>query len=394
MKATDKLSFSRFICCLLTGLIFLAATAILSIINNCTLEHLIYLGLVSISFILILFLGITKDRMEDKLPSYLFNNYDKLLINSIISFSLVFLCSYFALEILLVAMLIVFLWDIIVGDKYALAVCLYMVCIYSIIMDVSTGMMVCSVLLALYGWIISAFIIRKPFFKRLIAQIIAFCVNILLPVICHLYFYLEIDTNSFFNILINAIIVFAGVEILVLPIKRTIIQHEEYIYSSYLEPGYPLYDYIKNFSPLEYAHATRVSRLAALCAKAINADIHLSECGGYYYRMGKLNGDEAKLKAVEIANNHCFPEPLIKLLSESSGSDLLPTTKESAIVHMVDAVITKIEVFDQDSMGSDWNQNMVIYQTINEFSQKGYYDNSGLTMNQLLIIRDCIVSER
>ncbi len=394
MKTTDKLSSKRFIFSLLTGLVFLAGTAGLFIIHDCLAESLIYLAIIAISFIIVLFLAITKDRMEDKLPSHFFNNYNKLFFVSLISFGIVFLSNYFKLEMLLPVMLIVFLFDIIIGDKYALAISLYIVCIYSVAIEASTAMVICSVMLALYGWIISAFIIRKPFFKRFLGQIIAFCVNIILPVICHLFFYLEVDTNSFFYILINAIIVFVGVEILVIPTKQSIIKQEEYIYSLYLEPGYDLYEYIKNFSPLEYQHATRVSSLSALCAKAINADVNLSRCGGYYYRLGKLSGDDAALKAVTIANNHCFPEPLIGILGESSGSDALPSTRESAIIHMVDAVITKIEVFDQDSMGSDWNQNMVIYQTINEFSQKGYYDNSGLTMNQLLIIRDCIVKEK
>ena len=65
----------------------------------------------------------------------------------------------------------------------------------------------------------------------------------------------------------------------------------------------------------------------------------------------------------------------------------------TAIVHMVDSVVTKVELFDSDSMSSSWNQNMVIYQTINELSQKGFYDNSGLTMNQFLIIREILANE-
>ena len=36
---------------------------------------------------------------------------------------------------------------------------------------------------------------------------------------------------------------------------------------------------------------------------------------------------------------------------------------------------------------------MVIYQTINELSQKGVYDNSGLSMNQFLIIRNILANE-
>ena len=53
----------------------------------------------------------------------------------------------------------------------------------------------------------------------------------------------------------------------------------------------------------------------------------------------------------------------------------------------------RFSVNDKDSMKSTWNQNMVIYQTINELSQKGFYDNSGLTMNQFLVIREILANE-
>ena len=60
---------------------------------------------------------------------------------------------------------------------------------------------------------------------------------------------------------------------------------------------------------------------------------------------------------------------------------------------MVDALVTKIELLDQDTMSSTWNQDMVIYQTLNELSQKGIYDESGISINQFLKIREKLVRE-
>ena len=97
--------------------------------------------------------------------------------------------------------------------------------------------------------------------------------------------------------------------------------------------------------------------------------------------------------AIKLANDYCFPNDVIQILSEYGGIVYLPSSRESAIVHMVDAVTTKVELFDADSMSSNWNQNMVIYQTINELSQKGFYDNSGLTMNNFLVIREILANE-
>ena len=60
---------------------------------------------------------------------------------------------------------------------------------------------------------------------------------------------------------------------------------------------------------------------------------------------------------------------------------------------MVDGVMKKVEVLDQTTMSSEWNQDMVIYQTLNEFSTNGMYDNAGMSMNMFLKIREYLVQE-
>lgn len=70
-----------------------------------------------------------------------------------------------------------------------------------------------------------------------------------------------------------------------------------------------------------------------------------------------------------------------------------PSSIESAIVHMVNGLVKKIEVFDSYTMASEWNQDMVIYQTLNEYSASGIYDQSGLGMNMFLKIREYLVNE-
>ena len=60
---------------------------------------------------------------------------------------------------------------------------------------------------------------------------------------------------------------------------------------------------------------------------------------------------------------------------------------------MTDAIITKLEVLDSDTFTTDWNQSMVIYQTLNELSSKGVYDESGMAINQFLRIRDFLAEK-
>ena len=93
---------------------------------------------------------------------------------------------------------------------------------------------------------------------------------------------------------------------------------------------------------------------------------------------------------VSISQNRCLPEPVVRIISEYGGIMQKPSTPESAIVQMVDSLVTKVEALG-DTMESSWNQEMLIYQTLNEFSNEGMYDESGLTMNQFLKIRDCLI---
>ncbi len=160
-----------------------------------------------------------------------------------------------------------------------------------------------------------------------------------------------------------------------------------------LDDSYPLRRELKQFSKADYMHAKRVSQLSGKCAGVVGADAKICEAAGFYYRIGILEGESIVSGGVRIAQRECFPEDIIRIISEYNGEQALPSNIESAIVHMVDGLIKKLEVLDADMMSSGWNQNMVIYQTLNEFSAQGLYDKSGLSMNMFLKIREYLVNE-
>ena len=93
------------------------------------------------------------------------------------------------------------------------------------------------------------------------------------------------------------------------------------------------------------------------------------------------------------AGQLCFPEELQQILAEYRGEIKLPSTKESAIVHMVDALVIKMEVLQDKVAGSKWNHDMMIYQTLNELSSAGVYDESGLSINEYIRARDFLTKE-
>jgi hypothetical protein len=133
--------------------------------------------------------------------------------------------------------------------------------------------------------------------------------------------------------------------------------------------------------------------VAAQCAAIVGADEKVCAAAGMYYRIGIMEGAPLAQSGVRIAQSACFPEAVIQIIHEYGGQEAQPSTVESAIVHMVDGLLKKMEVMPEQSTSSQWNQDMIIYQTLNDFSAKGIYDMSGLSMNMFLKIREYLVNE-
>ena len=70
---------------------------------------------------------------------------------------------------------------------------------------------------------------------------------------------------------------------------------------------------------------------------------------GFYYRIGRMEGEPYTENGVLLAQNACFPEELIQILREYNGELMAISTKESAIVHMVDKVVTKLDLLDKET---------------------------------------------
>lgn len=150
---------------------------------------------------------------------------------------------------------------------------------------------------------------------------------------------------------------------------------------------------MRDFSQADYGHARKVSKIARECADLIGADPHIAAAGGFYYRLGRLEGEPYVENGVLVARANNFPLEVIHILGEYNGEKKLPSTLESALVHIIDNVITRYEILDKTTLKSSWNQDIVVYQTLNEKSAQGLYDKAGLSMNMYLKIRDYLIKE-
>jgi hypothetical protein len=224
--------------------------------------------------------------------------------------------------------------------------------------------------------------------------VILFSISVLMPELFYYFDCYEVNKKLFLYGATEGI----AVVFFVLVCYRIMLKERAAEVSTILEDiideNYPIVQELKNFSRREYEHAKKVSRLAGGCAAIIGADEKLCAAAGFYYRIGIIEGEPLAVSGVCIAQKHCFPEPLIRIISEYDGKAELPSTAESAIVHMVNGLLLKMEVLNEKtSLNSEWNQNMVIYQTLNEYSTQGLYDKSGMSMNMFLKIREYLAKE-
>ena len=393
MRLTNRFSLMRFVYGIVIALFFIVGTIIICALNSILIDKFICMIAINVCYFLLWFLSITRKRLAGLLPEFNYISYGKITLVIIFDWIIIIACSVFAPDFFAPVMVISLLSSTVFDDGLSNAVGLYFVFILSICSDFSVYMILCYVLLIVFGSMIAPFFNTKDPLEKIYSLLIIFAINTLVSLVFYYFSYLEISLSTVISGMLSGLVVCLISSILV-PIFNRAVEIAQYDkYDDFLTPDYDLCQDVRKFSYIEYTHALRVSRLSRICAEEIHANSGLAACAGFYYRLGKIEGEPVIDNAVKIANNHCFPEDVIKVLSEYGGIVSLPSTKESAIVHMVDSVVTKIELFDSDSMSSTWNQNMVIYQTINELSQKGYYDNSGLTMNQFLVIRERLTKE-
>ena len=393
MRQTDRFSSIRVGYAVLIGIIFIAANTLLCSLASVLIDKYICMIAINICFFCLFLLLIIRRRLENKLPEYNYISYGKIAFVIALEWGITILCTSFAPSFFAPMIVLPIIASAVFDDSLSNAFSLYLIIISSLCFDYGAYMILCYVTMVLFGNMIVNFLRRSENLQRLYALVILFATTTLISIIFYYFNYLEL-TLSVFIYGIGVGLAACLITVCVLPLLGLFVERAQVTtYEGYLDPDYSLYNEIRKFSFIEFQHAKRISNLSRKCAKAINANDSLAACAAFYYRLGKIEGEPMIDNAIKIANDHCFPNDVIKIMSEYQGIVSLPSTKESAIVHMVDSVVTKVELFDSDSMSSSWNQNMVIYQTINELSQKGFYVNSCLTMNQFLIIREILANE-
>ncbi len=391
----EGMTEDRFIARRVIKLVYIGAATLLGgllfgLVHRMALGEIVTTLFVDVLFAASFIFFLESGRLHDKEKPDSAEDYDRICVYYTGSIILMVLLSFFpayTAPVLGVA----FLLAAGLNREQAFAVSLFFAIHLSINGSTSVDAMACYLMLMLLGIMLTGMYEKKE--HRIYAQLTAFSLNMAVPVLFH---YLEEGIPTVYLLLfslLGSVLTVASMHFLYEKLHFRMEHYGEISLDTIVDPSFHLVREIKRYSQGDYNHAIRVSRIAAHCAAKIKVNTKLAAVSGFYYRLGKFGGEPFIESGVRIAQDNCFPNDVILILSEFGGQNKKISTIESAIVHITYTLVTKFELLDHTTLSSSWNRDIVIYQTLNDESSSGIYDSSGLTMNQFLKIREFLAKE-
>lgn len=363
-------------------------TLLMGVRVGIALDEALVLLIFDIFFLFVLVYFLEEERVFDRLPRKDGNDFSNIALWFLLGMAGYYFCSYLP-EYSSIALVFSLIMSYVANRELALIMGIYMSLISALTMKWDIHVLAFSILLTILGVVLKK-AAKKKHLQLWVHFLLVFG-TIIIVITCYYTQYLVVKEEILILAAAEGALNVVALQIAHKLLEPRLIIYEEMSYMSLIDQKYPLVKAIKRFSEADYSHALRVSAICGECAKLLGLNEDLCRVGGFYYRLGRMGGEPYIENGVAIAENSCFPKDLVQILSEYNGELHPITTKESAVVHMVDKVVTKLDVFDKQTFSTNWNQDMVIYQTLNEISATGIYDESGLGMNQFLSIRDFLV---
>lgn len=387
----DRFVVKRAVNIFLIFIVMLVSTSAICLFHDLWIDELLGMLIITVIFFTLFLFILEHNRSKRLIAGNRESDYHRVLIGYIISSAMCIISSFMP-EFLKPVMLIPILMIAYGSRAVALGTGIFLNSILCLVLSASVQELVLYCLMTLFGCILAEAMDNSK--MRIWCEIIIFCLCVSLPPLFHYITYQEIDQSLLLYGALEGVLICGLLFLSYGKLMALRYQEVPELLDDLIADDYPMVRELAEFSKAEYNHARRVSSMAKKCASVVAADEKVCAAAGFYYRIGIIDGELIVRNGIKIAQQYCFPEPVIRIISEYNGEEALPSTVESAIVHMVDALIKKLEVLDkQKSMASEWNRDMLIYQTLNEFSADGLYDKSGLSMNMYLKIREFLVKE-
>lgn len=390
MNPKEPINIYRLLSIIAISLMTLGITAALCAKNHLYPDEWLCILFLDVIFILIYIFELEYERRSLGICSNAQTNFVRLAviygICCILAFGMTYLPEFFR-PVMLVPILICSVSN----TTMALAVGLFLNILLALAAGGGFYALVCYGMMTVLGAVLSQALKEKRY--RIWLAVLFLLLNLLLPDVLYYLSYKEIAGRSLLYGAGNGIVTALCAYFVFGRLWQSAVRESDNQLLDIVSEDFSEVKALKDFSMIEYRHANRVSDIAFRCAKQAGLHENLCLAAGFYYRMGQWMGEPYVQNGVDKAVGLSFPTELINILSEYYGLEKLPSTPESALVHMVDALVIKLEALGQEVQKSQWNSDILIYQTLNEFSASGMYDQSGMSMNQFLKVREFLAKE-
>lgn len=368
----------------------IVAAGVLCYLNQLETEQIICVIFLVVAFMPIIIFELTFERRREMLGKNKQTTFQRAMngffICCLVMLGISFMPEYFRPVILLPVIMSGFS-----NDMLGLITGMF----FNVLLAFTTGgsfyELLTYTMLILVGGMLSK-LIKQVGYRLFVAMIYLFS-SVLFPSIFSYFANQAIEFGDLALGLGNGFMIAIYVIVLYPNIREKTIREKHYYYGDILADEYSQVRAIRNASPSDYYHARKVSEIASKYALQLDLDADLVAAAGFYYHLGKWQGGPPIEKGVKKASSLCFPEELIQILREYNATDDVPSSPESALVHIVDGVICKLEISEQEVGTSQWNKEVLIHQTLNDFSSAGYYDKAGLSINTFIKIREWLLKE-
>lgn len=359
-------------------------------INNLKNEEIISIIFISLAFFPIICFELIYERRREMLGNNAQTSYKRVLTGFLIC-SILVICASFMPPYFKTVLLIPVIMSSYSSDALGLITGLF----YNVILALASTSdfyeLLTYVILVLIGGILSK-MLKHVEYRLYIGMIYLFS-SVLFPNLCLYYVKGEMEFSNLLWGMLNGFIAAVYVIAFYPMIRERTKREKHYYYGDILQDDFSQVRIVRKSLPAEYYHARKVSEIAYKYALALELKEDLAAAAGFYYHLGKWEGDPPIESGVKRAQELCFPNELIQILKEYNATDEKPSTPESALVHIVDGLLIKIENAPEEVRTSKWDRDILILQTLNDFSAAGYYDNSGLSINSFFRIREWLSKE-
>lgn len=160
------------------------------------------------------------------------------------------------------------------------------------------------------------------------------------------------------------------------------------------DPEYGLLVRLKEADREAYFHAIHTAYLSEKVARKIGIDPVLTKAGGYYHKIGLVQGKDTIQNTLLVAAADKFPKSLIRLLKEYGIKNTKRLSKEAAVVQIADVVVSSISYMFRKDHSAVLDYDKIIDVIIKKKIESGDFDYCLLTMEELSKIKKCFAEEK